>query len=150
MEKFKKVIQDLIAIFEEYLPLEQKKLKAVQEDNVAVVEECMTQEQALILKLRGLEHKRESAQKELGWEGKNFSQILETVSKEDRPEMQKLFDDLERTMGVFQDTNKNAMLTMEVHLREINKIIKMKDPEGRYSQEGNPLQKDRPMTSRRV
>lgn len=150
MEKFKKVIGDLTAIFEEYLPLEQKKLKAVQEDNIAVVEECMTQEQALILKLRGLDQKRINAQKELGWEGKNFRQIVDSVPQDERQEIQELLDNLDNAMTVFHDTNKNAMTTMEVHLREINKIIRMKDTEGRYSQDGNPMEKDRPMTSRKV
>lgn len=150
MDKFKKVIRDLIMLFEEYLPLEQQKLKAVQVDDVATVESCMTQEQALMLKLRGLDQKRVTIQRELGWEDKSFSQIVELVSDEEKPEMQKLFDDLNRAVSVFQDTNENAMTAMAVHLREIEKIIRIKDPEGRYSQQGNTVQKERPMTSRRV
>jgi len=150
MDKFKKVICDLIALFEEYLPLEQKKLRAVQVDDVATVEACMTQEQALVLKLRGLDQKREKAMKELGWEGKTFSQIVEMAPEEEQQELQKLFEDLDRSMGVFKDVNDNAMTTMEVHLRDIDKVIKIKDPEGRYGQQGDPLQKNRPMTSRKV
>lgn len=150
MDKFKKVIRDMIALFEDHLPLEQKKLKAVQMDDVATVEACMTQEQALVLKLRGLDQKRERVMKELGWDGKTFSQIVASAPEEERQELQKLFEDLDRSMGVFKDVNDNAMTTMEVHLRDIEKVIKIKDPEGRYGQEGNPLQNNRPMTSRKV
>lgn len=150
MDKFKKVILDLIALFEEYLPLEQKKLQAVQMDDVATVETCMTQEQALVLKLRGLEQKREKALEELGWGGKNFSQIVALAPEEEKQELQKLFDDLDRSMSVFKDVNDNAMTTMSLRRRELEKIIKIKDSEGRYGQEGNSLQKDRPMTSRKV
>ena len=150
MDKFKKVIHALIALFEEYLPLEQKKLKAVQVDDVATVEACMTQEQALILKLRGLEQKREAALKELGWEGKSFSQIIQLAPEEEKQELQQLFDDLDRSIGVFKDVNDNAMTTMSVHLKDLQKVIKIKDPEGVYGHEGNSLQKNRPMTSRKV
>lgn len=150
MEKFRRVVNDLIKLFEESLSLEHRKLKAIEQDRVADVEECMKQEQALVMKLRGLDQKRLRVQKELGWEGKNFRQIIEVVPQEERLEMQQLLERLERAMLVFQDTNQSAMDMMKIHLREIEKVIKFKDPEGQYSQEGNPLQKERFMTNKRV
>lgn len=150
MERFQQIITDLIALFDEYLPLEQEKLRAVQEDDVATVEDCMRKEQAIVLKLRGLEQKREEAQQEQGWEGMTFRQIIEQVPQQKRQEFQQLFDQLETSVSVFQETNKNAMDTISVHLREIQKIIKTKDPEGRYNQEGDSLHSESPLTNRRV
>lgn len=150
MNQFKKIIHDLTALFEEQLPLEQEKLKAVQENNVAVVEDCMKKEQAVMLKLRGLEQKRENAQQELGWEGKTFREIIELAPQEERQELQQMFDRLSAAIRVFRETNEGAMDAMSVQLREIEKVIKLKDTEGRYSQNGNEMKIERPMTSRKV
>ena len=59
MDQFEQIINQMIALFEENLPLEQEKLRAVQEDDVAAVEDCMKREQAVVLQMRGLEKKRE-------------------------------------------------------------------------------------------
>lgn len=150
MERFQQIIKDLIKLFEESLPLEEKKLQAIQTDDVAGVEECMKQEQALTLKLRGLDQKREAAQKELGWEDKSFREIIGAAPEEKKQELSDLFDQLDKAMTIFQDTNQNAMTAMEVHLRDIQKVIRIKDPEGQYNQAGNSTASNRTMTSRRV
>ncbi len=150
MEQFQKIIRDLIALFEEHMPLEQRKLEAIQHDDVAGVEECMKQEQALTLKLRGLDRKRESIQKELGWEGKSFREIVEEVPAEDRQALRELFGQLTSIVTVFSETNKEAMTAMEVHLRDMQRVMKIKSNEGAYGPEGNSAAADRNLTNRRV
>ncbi len=150
MERFQKAIEETISLFDEYLPLEEKKLKAVVENDLATLEDCMTQEQAVVLKLRGLEKKREEAQKANGWEGKRFREIIDLVPEEQKAEFQRLFDDLERAVALFHSTNSSAMETMNLHLRQIDKAIQAKDPTGEYNQEGSAVKIDRPITSRRV
>lgn len=150
MEQFQKIIRDLIVLFEEHLPLEQRKLEAIQQDDVSGVEECMKQEQALTLKLKGLDRKRESIQKELGWEGKPFREIVDAVPAENRQELRKLFDQLTNIVTIFSETNKEAMTAMEVHLRDMQKVMKIKSHEGAYDPDGNPAAADRTLTNRRV
>lgn len=150
MEQFEQVINQMIALFEEYLPLEQEKLKAVQESNVAALEDCMTREQAVVLKLRGMDQKREAAQRQNGWEGKTFREITELVPDEKKELYRQLFEKLSNAMTLFRSANESAMDTMTIHLREINKAIKEKDKTGTYSQEGNPLNADKPMTNQKV
>lgn len=150
MEQFQEVIRQMIALFDEYLPLEEKKLKAVTENDLVTLENCMTQEQAVVLKLRGLEKKREDAQQANGWGGKRFREILELVPEEQKAEYQQLFEELERSIGLFQSANSSAMDTMNINLRQIGKAIKSKDPNGAYNQEGAAVKMDRPLTSRRV
>lgn len=150
MERFQKIIRDMIELFEEHLPLEQKKLQALQCDDVAGVEDCMKQEQALTLKIRGLEQKREKLQKELGWEGKSFREIIETAPEEHKQSLQELFDRLTNTVTVFSETNQAAMTAMEVHLRDIQRVIKIKEQGGHYNPDGNPTEKSHTLTNRRV
>lgn len=150
MEQFQSVIKEMIALFNEYLPLEEKKLKAVTENDLVALEDCMTQEQAVVLKLRGLEKKREDAQHANGWEGKRFREIIGLVPEGQRAGFQQLFEELERSIGLFQSANSSAMDTININLRQIGKAIKSKDLNGAYNQEGSTVKTDRPLTSRRV
>lgn len=150
MDQFQSVIEQMISLFDEYLPLEEKKLKAVKENDLVALEDCMTQEQAVVLKLRGLEKKREDAQKANGWEGKRFREIIGLVPEEQQAEYQRLFETLSRSVKLFHSANKSAMDTMNLNLRQIDKAIKSKDPKGAYNQDGSTMKPDRPLTSRRV
>ena len=150
MERFKKVITDLAQLFEDALPLEHEKLTAVQNDDVAGLEDCMKREQAIMMKIRGLEQKRERTQQELGWQDKSFREIIKDLPEEQQPEMQELFDRLSIAVKVFQDANQSALDTMKVHLKDIERVMKIKDPEGRYTQDGVAMNSDRPMTNQKV
>lgn len=150
MERFEQIINEMISLFDEHLPLEEEKLRAVQDDDVAAVEDCMKREQAVVLKLRGLEKKREEIQKSNGWEGKTFREIIEMIPQEKQSVYKQLLERLENSMSLFQNTNESALDTLRIHQREIEKVMKMKDPEGTYNQEGTSTQPHRPMTSRRV
>ena len=150
MDQFAQVIKEMISLFEGFLPLEQEKLKAVQENKLTVLEDCMTKEQAVVLKLRGLEKKRETVQKEMGWEGKTFREILELVPETREREFRQLFEQLSQSISTFQSTNESALDAITVNLRQIEQTIKSKDPEGVYAQDGGSVKPDRPLTSRRV
>lgn len=150
MERFEQVIRDLISLFEDFLPLEQEKLKAAQENKVTALEDCMVREQAIVLKIRGLEKKRETVQRELGWEGKTFRQIIELVPQEKRQEFRKLFQQLEQSISTFQATNDSALDIITLNLKQIERTIKSKDPEGLYTQDGGSMRQDRPLTNRKV
>lgn len=150
MDQFEQIIKQMIALFEEQLPLEQEKLRAVQEDDVAAVEECMKREQAVVLKLRGLEQKREKIQKDNGWDGMTFREIIDLAPEEKQLSYRQLLEKLQNSISLFQDMNECAMDTMRIHQREIEKVIKIKDPNGTYNQDGHQAPPKRPMTNRRV
>ena len=78
---FSKLIEEFIEFFEELIPVEQEKLDAAVKNRVSFVEECMHKEQAAVLRLRGLEQKREKEQERLNLAGCTFRQILEKDRK---------------------------------------------------------------------
>ena len=59
LNDFKAVVGDLITLLEEFNEIETAKLDAIQKNRVNFVEENMKKEQAGIMKLRGLDKKRE-------------------------------------------------------------------------------------------
>ena len=66
MEELIRILTDTTKVLNDSLPLEEEKLKAVKEDRISTLEECKMREQAIVLKMKGLEQKRERFLKEHG------------------------------------------------------------------------------------
>lgn len=148
MKEFQRVITDMIALFRQLTGIEQMKLKAATANRVATIEECMTKQQALILRLRGLEQEREKCQKAAGYEGMKFREILAAVSDEEREVLYPLFDGLSKEIQMFQAVNEDAEKVMSNNLRMIKKALDSKD--GTYGGNGKSEPAATHMTSRKV
>jgi DNA integrity scanning protein DisA with diadenylate cyclase activity len=123
MNDFISVIEDFILLFKDLIQIEETKLEAASKNRVTYVEDCMNKEQAAILRLRGLEKRRETVQEKLGFKGYTFQQILSETTGEDQDRLRKLFDTLSRQVRQFQDTNESARSMIEINLHMINKAI---------------------------
>lgn len=124
MNDFITIIEDLIHLFQELIQIEQTKLEAVKNNRITYVEDCMNKEQAAIMKLRGLDKKREICQDKLGYKDYTFQQILsELPDPEDNP-LKKLFDTLSRQIKQFQSVNESARSVIEINLHMIDKTLK--------------------------
>ena len=123
MNDFISVIEDFILLFKDLIQIEETKLEAASKNRVTYVEDCMNKEQAAILRLRGLEKKRDTVQEKLGFKGYTFQQILSETTGEDQDRLRKLFDTLSRQVRQFQDTNESARSMIEINLHMINKAI---------------------------
>lgn len=136
---FRSVVSDLIVLLEEFNVTEAEKLDAVQKNRVTFVEESMKKEQAAIMKLRGLDKKRESIQKDLGWENMSFQQILSQVNDVEKEILQPLFDRLTDSTRQFIATKDSAQKALEISLHHINmQLAKKKAEESKaYNNKGN-------------
>lgn len=123
MNEFIAVIKDLINLFEELTGIEQLKLEAAEKNRITHVEDCINQEQAAILKLRGLDKKREIYQEQLGYKNYTFQQILSETSEEEYYPLKKLFDSLSYQVRQFQNVNESARSMIEINLHMINKAL---------------------------
>ncbi len=155
LNDFKTVVGDLISLLEEFNKLETEKLDAVQRNLVTFVEESMKKEQAAIMKLRGLDKKRESIQKDLGWEGMSFQQILSQVNDVEKEEFRPLFNQLNSSLQQFLATKDSAEKALEINLHHINKLLAKKAAEesGAYNSKGSakkPEKPDRHFTNRKI
>lgn len=149
MDEFKKVIRDLITLFRQFIKIEETKLNAATGKHVATLEDCVTQEQALLLRLRGLEQSRERAQKKAGYEGLQFREILERVPDDEREELYELFDELSREVQMFREINEDANQILQTNLYAIEKALKKKTS-GLYNEKGKNETEARHMTNRKA
>ncbi len=150
--QFIEVIKDFNELFEALLPLEQKKLDAAVKNQVSFVEECINKEQAAVLRLRGLEQRREQVQKSLGMEDLTFRQILEEAPDEINLLLKPLFDTLSQHVRTFQSVTESSKDIIEVNLHNIQQAIKNPSAgEGIYSPQGVPMDsKETHFTNRSV
>lgn len=123
MNDFIAVIEDLIKLVKELVEIEQTKLDAASKNLVTYVEDCMNQEQAAVLKLKGLDKKREKCQEDLGYKGYTFRQILSETTGDEHGQLKTLFDTLSHYVSIFQDTSECAHSILEINLHTINKAI---------------------------
>jgi hypothetical protein len=124
MNDFIEVIEDMIQLFQDLVSVEQVKLEAAKKNRVTYVEDCMNKEQAAILKLRGLDKKREDCQERLGMKGDTFQQILSKVSEDDgHNRLKELFERLSRQVRLFQEISDGARTMIELNLHMIDKAI---------------------------
>jgi hypothetical protein len=123
MNEFITVIEDLTELFQELIQIEQTKLEAVKKNRITYVEDCMNKEQAAILKLRGLERKRELCQEKLGFEGDTFQTILSKTSGDEHIMLNGMFNTLSDHVRLFQEINDSARTMIEINLHKINKAI---------------------------
>lgn len=123
MEQFKKVIRNMISLFENLEQLEQKKIEAVSKNNLVLLEEAMNKEQAEILKLRGSERELYDTQKKCGWESKTFREICLLVSEDDRKELEELFQQFSTGIERFQLANEESKKALNIQIYAINKAM---------------------------
>lgn len=150
---FIKLIEEFIRFFDELIPLEQEKLDAAVKNRVSFIEECMHKEQALVLRLRGLEQKREKAQEKLGMKDLSFRQILEKAPDDVSSVLKPLFDRMSEQVRTLQSIIDNSKNAIEVNLHVIQSSLAGNTP-GRetYSASGKKDDNDKPkhFTSRTV
>lgn len=149
MDEFKKVIEDLIRLFRQLIKVEEVKLGAAAGKHVGTLEDCVKQEQALLLRLRGLDQNREKTQKKAGYEGLQFREILEKVPDAEREELYGLFDELSREIQMFREINEDANNILQANLYTIEKALRKKSA-GVYNEKGKNETEFRHMTSRKA
>lgn len=137
LSNFTDIIKEFIDFFDELIAIEQEKLDAATRNQVSFVEDCMHKEQAAILRLRGLEQKREKEQERLGMGGYTFRQILEHASEDDVNTLNPLFNQLSDQVRMMQSLSESAKDIIEVNLHMIQSSLAKKAPGGEtYSASG--------------
>lgn len=83
------------------------------------LDSILTEEQALILELRGLEQKRISILNQTGWNNLSFRQILEQEDEDGREKLAPFFEQLRQSADLLRSTKENADRILKVRLHQI-------------------------------
>lgn len=153
IKDFITLISELIHFFTELNAVEKEKLNFSLQQDIFGLEEIMKKEQACLLKLRGLDKKRETIQTALSFQGMSFREILTHVQGEEQKTLSKLFQELQQQYSLYLSTSDSTKRSIELNLHQLEPLLKSKSaPAGNvYSSDGNIKTTDKPkFTSRKV
>lgn len=135
LNKYRTVIRDLANVAASISRVEETKAAAASERRHELLDGCIQEEQALLLKLRGLEQHRTACQKALGWEDLTLKQILEQADPEQRESLAPLFERLEQQLKRLRHARNASEQIISVRLHELD-IIAARQQGSSYNQEG--------------
>ncbi|HIX28262.1 MAG TPA: flagellar protein FlgN [Candidatus Blautia stercoravium] len=152
MEKyldFISLIKEFIQLFDALISVEQQKLDAAVSNQVSFVEECMKKEQAFVLRLRGLEKRRESLQENMDMKDFTFSRILEKAPPEAKEQLSPLFQQLSQRVRDFQNVNESAKDAIQLNLYKLQSAIQTSSQKNNfYSASGEKVSEETHFTNR--
>lgn len=154
MEQLIKICLEISNFIEELTEVENKKFQAALKNNIYTINECMKQEQALLMKLKGIDKKREALQKELGYENLSFRQIIEKAPLDEKDKCKEVFDIIQNKLSIYKEIFSNAQNAIEVNLHKINKKLESLDAKDKfnrtYKEDGEVVMVKKSFTSRKV
>ena len=106
LEEFAAVIRDLSDTAARIAQVEEAKAAAASQRRHELLDGYIQDEQAQILKLRGLEQRRLTLADALGWKSLTFRQILEKAAPEQDHLLRPLFSDLEQNLKRLEHARK--------------------------------------------
>lgn len=116
------VIENLTAVAANIARVEEVKTTAATERRHELLDGCIQEEQAYLLKLRGLEQHRTKLQEVLGWNSFTLRQILEVASPEQEEILAPLFGKLEQQLNRLQQSREAAEQIIHIRLHELETL----------------------------
>lgn len=117
------IVLSLIELLGNLIKIEQDKLKAVTSNDLDTLNACIKNEQVEVLKLKGLDKKREQIQADLGYKNLTFKEIISLLPAEQKEQSQKLYDTLQQTTNEFNELNNSVKTAIDVNLHTINTTL---------------------------
>lgn len=140
---FNALILNLIELMKNLTSIEQDKLKAVTSKDLDALNLCMKNEQAQMLKLRGLDKQREQIQESLGYKNLSFEEIISSLPPDEKEETNKLYLTLQQTTNTFKEVNATIKTALDVNLHMVgaamNRLNITPDNDPRTTSSGNKL-----------
>lgn len=135
-DEFTAVIRELTDTANKIAQTEEAKAQAASQKRHDLIDGLIQDEQAYILKLRGLEQRRLRLSEALGWKSLTFHQILDKAALSQNKQLKPLFSELESQLDYLQQARKSAEKIIQVRLHELEVSIAQRQG-GSYDNTGS-------------
>lgn len=120
---FSDTLEQLLALMVSISELEEAKAEAASAKQHHRIDGLLKEEQALILKLRGLEQLRIKQAGALGWQGLTFRQILERSDPGQKELLSPLFDKMHTQLKRLTNSKDSADRILRLRLKELEEAL---------------------------
>lgn len=121
--EFAGTLEQLCQVVADITRIEEEKAKAASEGHHSMIDGLLKEDQACILKLRGLEQQRMRQAQELGFQDLTFRQILEKVDQEQRECLLPLFTKLDSQIHQLSSIRESSERAISLRLREFKQFF---------------------------
>ena len=153
MEKIIEILLETLQFIRDITEIEKAKFNAANKNDVFLINKYMEKEQALLLKIRGIDKKREKIQKELGFDNLKLKDIIEKTSGDERKRLENVYNDINNSLKIYKESFDDAKQALDLNIHRINKKLNDMDVyqnNGIYSESGDIINSKSSFTSRRV
>lgn len=123
LEAFGDTLEQLSDLMTSLTQMENAKADAASSGQHGRIDGYLKQEQALILKLRGLEQRHRKQMKALAWDGLTFRQILEQADEKEEAFLSPLFGRLTEQLRLLTSSRDSANRILNVRLKEFEDAL---------------------------
>lgn len=123
LEAFGDTLEQLSDLMTSLTQMENAKAEAASSGQHGRTDGYLKQEQALILKLRGLEQRHRKQMKTLAWDGLTFRQILEQADEKEEAFLSPLFGRLTEQLRLLTSSRDSANRILNVRLKEFEDAL---------------------------
>ena len=133
----------MIKFYSEFLAFEQNKLEAVEENKLNLLDDLVKQEEAFVLKSRGMEQNRIKSQEAAGFADKKLRDLIEIAPEDIKEELKEYFAELNDIVSLLQHTSERCNIAIKARLSAIDRAMQ------RIKDDGKPKTYDDSANSRK-
>lgn len=117
------ILNEQLNILADNYELEEEKYHVILKDDIEALNDIVQKEQAVYMKIRGTDNKREKTIKELGYSDKTLYQIIETMDDENKNRFSKLHSELNEVIDKFKCKNNECQELANIRIKRANDMI---------------------------
>ena len=121
--EFFSLMEKHIALYTELFALEDAKLQDINKNNYKALDYYVKKEEALVLRVRGMESAREKFLKENALDGLKMREIIERLPTESKAQGQEIFEKFSKIVNKVNAVNKKSMFISEIRMHNLQKAI---------------------------
>lgn len=121
--EIKGIMDEYISLMDKLITFEKEKLQAIQGKKTEELDAFLKEEQAYLLQLRGLDQKREKIQKENGFEGMTYRQIIAKAQGDMQHDLDESFQQLDVKTKEFKELIKTINSYIDIKLHTIDAVM---------------------------
>lgn len=147
------ILENQYKILDENYALEEEKFQVILKDDIDRLNEIVQLEQALYMKIRGNDMKRESSIKKLGLSDKTLSDIIDLMKEDDKIKFLEIQEELTNMMIKFRNKNKDCQELADIRLKRAQGMISKLEESSKnhiYNREQNEENKKKNVFSRKI
>jgi hypothetical protein len=136
-EKFKNLMEEYNELLDRLLDLEEAKIKIIASGGSVGLNSCMKDEEAEMLRMKGLDRKREKLLEETNQQGKTFREIVDMQAAVQKTELQPLYIDMREKTHHLKKLTESTAGMIESRLIRVEHTIREMNGSNTYGKDGH-------------